>query len=174
VKDSVVAAIEAAWTRLVKTRALCPYVDSSAVGMSGYLSPEWYRVRGASYFVNLASPLSEADVTQLHDVAESVNRSFIVDLAAILEERGVVPYGSSPVRSLPGGDHVQLIKWLRNRFAHGDWQYDAGNPRHVETRTLLEAVLPDAAADGPGFVTSIDKALEPLKEGALEYVRATR
>jgi hypothetical protein len=166
-------AIEEVWTLTVKARALCPYCDQSAIGMRGYCSPGWYQVRGAVYFVNLAEPLTDLDVRELKQIGAFLNRSFVIAMASILETSGVVPYRDEPDRGMPGGDHVQLTKWLRNRFAHGEWVYDANKSKHVETWELLERLFPVGVAGGPGFITSIDTILEPLKDGVISYIRAT-
>ena len=166
-------AIEEAWTLTVKTRALCPRTDPSAVGLSGYISPCWYQAHGAVYFVNLAQPLTIGNVDQLNQIGNFVNRSFVVTMAAILEISGVVPYRQDPDRTKSDGDHVQLTKWLRNRFAHGEWGYNSSDPKHVETRLLIEELFPQGAASGQGFITSIDTILEPLKDGVLAYISAT-
>jgi len=166
-------AIEEVWTLTIKARALCPYTTESAIGMKGYISPGWYQVHGAVYFVNLADPLTASDVKELNQIGSFVNHSFVIAMASILEANGVVPYRGDPDRTKPGGDHVQLTKWLRNRFAHGEWVYDANNPKHFETRRLLEELFPNGAAGGPGFITSIDSILEPLKDRVLTYIRET-
>lgn len=165
-------AIVDAWALTVKARALCPYTDASAMGLVGYISPCWYQARGAVYFVNLAQPLTATDVQELNQIGSFINRSFVISLAAILETNGVVPYKVDPDRTKPGGDHAQLTKWLRNRFAHGEWVYNASDPKHVETRKLIEKLFPIGAAGGPGFLTSIDSILEPLKDGVLAYICA--
>jgi hypothetical protein len=165
-------AIENIWRLTIKTRALCPHAEASLIGEKDYLSPPWYRARGAVYIVSHPQKLTEKDVQELNQIGKFVNRSFIISMAAVLEEYGVVPYGTSPDRSKNGGDYVQLTRWLRNRFAHGEWQYDVSNPKHVETRQLLETLFPQGATSEPGFVTSINSILEPLKEGVLAYIRA--
>lgn len=165
-------AIERLWDSTVKARALCPFTDSSAVGFTGYISPGWYQNRGAIYFVNLAEPLKPEDVQELNHIGSFINRSFVISMMAVLEEHGVVPYKSDPDRSKNGGDHVQLTKWLRNRFAHGEYEYDASKNTHVETSNLLRTLFPDRAAGSPNFGTPIDAVLEPLKDGVLVYIRA--
>lgn len=166
-------AIVRAWNLTVKARALCPHSGDTAVGLIGYVSPPWYRDRGAVYFVDLAQKLTLGDVRELNEIGTFINRSFVISMAAILEAYGVVPYQTDPDRSRKGGNHVQLVKWLRNRFAHGHWDFDAGNKVHAETRDLLASLFPEAAAKADGFVVSIDEILEPLKDGVLEYIRAT-
>ncbi len=160
------------WTRTVKARALCPYTDSSGVGLTGYLSPGWYRQRGAVYFVNLATPLSLQDIVELNQIGQLINRSFVISMAALLESYGVVAYRKEPDRTRPGGAHTQLTKWLRNRFAHGDWAFDPSDPKHVETRSLLQDLFPAEAAKESGFPVPIDGILESLKDGVLEYIRS--
>ncbi len=52
-------AIERLWDYTVRARVLCPCTDSDAVGLTGYISQGWYQNRGATYFVNLATPLKQ-------------------------------------------------------------------------------------------------------------------
>jgi hypothetical protein len=136
------------------------------------MNPEWYRARGAIYFVNLAQPLTATDVEELRQIGSFVNRSFVISMAAILEEYGVIRAGHDLDRSREGGDHAQLTRWLRNRFAHGQWQYNANDPEHRKTPALLEKLFPEAASGGSGFMPSIDGILEPLKDGLLTYQRS--
>jgi len=166
-------AIENSWLLTVKARAMCPFSNASSIGAVGYISPPWYQAHGAVYFVNLAKPLTSGDIQEMNQIGSFINRSFIISMAAVLEEYGIVPYGSNPDRTKNGGDHVQLIKWLRHRFAHGEWVYDASKHKHRETRSLLESLCPVGAAGGPGFELAIDSVLEPLKDGALQYIRET-
>jgi len=172
VPDGARAAVEESWRQFVKVRALCPSATESAIGATAYASPGWYAQRGAKYFVQPSRPLTADDVAELGQMGSFVNRSFVIAVAAILEAYDVVPYGTSPDSSLAGGEHARLVKRLRNHFAHGEHDFDPGNPKHVKTRELLERVLPEGASKGPGFVTSIDTVLEPLKDGVLRYVDA--
>ena len=165
-------AVETSWRAFIHVRALCPSARDSFIGATSYQSPSWYRNRGARYTVSLPAPFTDDDLTRLQEGTSFVNRSFIITLAAILEAYEIVPYRVEPDRSLDGGDHVQLVKWLRNRYAHGEYEYDATNEKHVETRQLLENVLPDIADATEGFPASIDSVLEPLKDGVLQYIDA--
>jgi hypothetical protein len=162
--------IQKAWQSTIKVRALCPTADKSAIGFTEYASPTWYQIHGAVYFVKPAHSLTEEDIAELSEMASFVNRSFIIAMSAILESYKVVPYRSNPDLSVEGGEHVQLVKWLRNHFAHGEYEYDNNKPEHVRTRKLLEKLLPIGAAKGQGFVTSIDTVLELLKDGVLKYI----
>jgi hypothetical protein len=172
-KQKAKDAIVSLWQQTVKARALCPVTDDSAIGMTGYMSPPWYQARGATYFVNLAQPLTGADVEQLKQIGSFVNRSFVIALAAILEETNVVPYQRSPDLKKDGGEHAQLAKCLRHRFAHGDWTYDDADNKHNKTRALLQKLFPTVPQLGTDWVIPIDEILEPLKDGVLRYVDAS-
>ncbi len=167
-------AIERAWLACVKVRALCPGAREDAIGSTLYQSPDWYKARGVNYFVRSEGLLTEEGLASLREMTAFVNRSFIIVMAAILEAHDVVPYRIDPDRSRDGGDHVQLVKWLRNRFAHGEYEYDPGNALHVETRELMEELLPSTKhPERQGFPAAIDSVLESLKDGVLRYMRAS-
>ncbi len=107
-------AIEKLWRQTVKTRALCPITRDSAVGMKGYISPPWYQARGATCFVNVSQPLQAADVAELKEIGSFVNRSFVIAMAAILEETNVIPYGMDPdVTVHAPGSSVGGGRWAR-------------------------------------------------------------
>ena len=118
------SAIEQAWQACVKVRALCPSAREEEIGRTEYESTAWYKKRGATYFVKQPEdPLTHEGLEQLRKMTAFINRSFIIVMAAMLESHGVVPYKSEPDKSLDGGEHVLLVKWLRNRFAHGAVSY---------------------------------------------------
>lgn len=166
------AAVETAWQAFIHVRALCPSAHESAIGSTGWVSPGWYQARGAVYVVSLPGPMTSDEFDTLQRMTAFVNRSFVITLAAILEAYGIVPYRADPDRSLDGGDEAQLVKWLRNRFAHGQYDYDQADSQHVETRQLLEHLLPEVANRADGFPAAIDSVLEPLKEGVQRYIAA--
>jgi hypothetical protein len=165
-------AIERLWRHLVKARALCPYMPDTMLGAEAYIAGDWYSGRGATYFVKPSRPLVRADLTEINETGGFINRSFVISMAAALEEHNVVPCGTGPNRAIPGGDHVQLVKWLRNCFAHGDSVYDATDKRCVRARQLLQELFPVPTQGTVGFVYSIETILEPLKNGVLQYIRA--
>ena len=169
--DGAYKAIQNAWQQTIKARAFCPYTSDDAVGITKYQSPTWYSNHGATYFIEHARPLTLEDVHEQRQIGGFINRSFIIYMVAILEEHEVIYYNRSIDTSLNGGEYVQLAKWLRNRFAHGEWQYNSSIKKHRKTRKLLEKLFPDAVSDKTGFVISIDGVLEPLKEGILEYIK---
>lgn len=170
--QDAIDAVNRVWVLTVKARALCPWIPDNAVGGTGYYSAPWYQARGEVYLVSWPHELKPEEVNELREVGGFINRSFIISLAAVLEEHGIVPSGESPDPSKEGGEHVTLIKLLRNRFAHGEWEFDSTKPKHVETRELIEKLFPDEASRGKGFVTSIDEILEPLKDNAILYIKA--
>jgi len=166
-------AIEKIWYLTMKVRARCPSSTDLMIGATGYRTAPWYQAHGIDLEVIFPKPLTKQDIDDLNKMGEFVNRSFIINMVATLEEFGILPKNTPPDISKNGGKLVKLAKLYRNHFAHGDWEFDPDDPDHQKTRAFLEKELPIGASKGPGFVISIDTVLEPLKDGVLEYIRAT-
>jgi len=165
--------IEQAWRACLKVRALCPSANDNLIGCTGYPSPGFYVQRGIKFFVKPEKPFTPDDLAELRDMTAFVNRSFIIVMVAILEAHGVVPYRTDPDQSREGGKHTYLVKKLRNKFAHGEIDYNPGDEEHVEIRELMEELLPNAKdliKEHHNFPAAINSVLEPLKDGVLLYV----
>jgi len=102
-------------------------------------------------------------------IAEFVNRSFVINLFALLQDHDVVPYDTPVNQQATGGDIVHLVKLLRNVFSHGyPDSFDPGNIFHTRAQAPFNRLFPGI----PEFDLPIDTVLEPLKNGALEYIRS--
>ena len=170
--EAAYEAINEAWQLTVRTRALCPHAQDSAIGKEEYESPSWYQERDANFRVKPIEPLQKEDIEALRKIGRFVNQSFVISMAAILEEHDVIPYGVMPDDLRNGGKHAKLTKLLRHRFAHGQSTFDLNDKEHVKTRDLLEELFPDEAKHSD-FPIPIDTVLEPLKNGVLRYIQAT-
>ncbi len=170
-KQEAYKAIEHAWeiTKLVRSVfPSTPYADDT---FTEYESPNWYKAKeGTGGRIRFFNPVSGK---MLNETGKFVNESFVIYMMAILEEFGVVPYNTKPDESRNGGEFVKLTKWYRNQFAHGESNFDPKKDKHKKTRVLFEKLFPELAGITTGFPTSIDIVLPKLKDGVLEYIRAT-
>ena len=168
-------AIEDAWVALVRIRALCPSATEDAIDTEIYQSPPFYREHGMNFIVKLDGPLTSEGLALLKEMTAFINRSFFIVMAAILEAHDLAVRDNIPNGAGDGRDHALLVKWLRNRFAHAEFMYDPNEQKHVETRQLLEELIPktkEAAYQG-FFPAAINVVLEPLKDGVLRYIDAS-
>lgn len=168
-------AIEDAWDALVRVRAVCPSATEAALGTEIYQSPPFYREHGVNFIVKSDGPLTREGLAVLREMTAFVNRSFVIVMAAILEAHDLAVGDYKPKGVGDGRDHALLVKWLRNRFAHGEFMYDPNEQKHIEARRLLEDLIPktkEAAYQGL-FPAAIDVVLEPLKDGVLRYIAAS-
>jgi len=108
-------AIKNLWKLTVKTRALCPVARDSAKGKTQYMSPKWYRDRGAKYVVTRAKPLKAKDIEELAQIGSLVNRSFVISMAMILEENCLKILCDDPCKLSRDEQHALLTKWLLGR-----------------------------------------------------------
>jgi len=83
------------------------------------------------------------------------------DETSICKNRGFLQFSSAT-------PYVQLLKKLRNLFAHGDPQsFDPTDKFQSEAAPLFEKLFPGI----PKFGLDIDKVLEPLKDQVLDFIK---
>lgn len=163
-------AIVEAWEITKLVRSIFPSTSYPEGSLTELESPDWYQAEGTGGQVKFFNPVTGK---MLNSTGKFVNESFIIYMMAILEEFGIVPYNTQADESRKGGQYVKLTKWYRNRFAHGESKFDPSKETHKETRALFEKLFPELADITSGFPTSIDTVLPKLKDGVLEYIRAT-
>ncbi len=171
-------AVEWLWQLTVKTRALCPSTDIDnihpGVEVEAIVSPSWYQERGATYFVKPMRPFTKSDLLQLNNIAKFVNQNFIILMSSILEGFELIPEKGPVDKSKKWWEYAQFTKWLRNQFAHGEFDTNPSEDdlwKALETHNLLICLFPKASASDQRFPTSIDSILEPLKDKVLLYIK---
>ncbi len=164
-------AIAEAWEITKLIRSLFPSTPYPESRFTEIVSPSWYQqIAGVGGQVSFLKPVTGKT---LNNIGKFVNESFVIFMMAILEEFEVVSDEKPIDLSKEGGKYVQLVRWYRNRFAHGESEFDPANPKHVETRALLEELFPNLAKSTTGFPTSIDSVLPDLVAGVLAYIGET-
>ena len=163
-------AIAEAWEVTKLVRSIFPSTLYPEGNFTELESPSWYQAEGTGGQVKFFNPVTGK---MFNNIGKFVNESFAIYMMATLEEFGIVPYNTKPDENRKGGELVKLTKWYRNRFAHGESKFDPSKDTHKETRALFEKLFPKLANTTSGFPTPIDTVLPKLKDGVLEYIRAT-
>src|SRR5690606_4015470 len=104
----------------VQARAYFPYMGNSPVGQSSFRTPPFYSVRGHDMSFHFDQPLTQGDVDRIRAIGHWINQNYFVRLCALLESFGIIPReGDGRLdQSLPGFDDVDIVRRLRNAFAH--------------------------------------------------------
>lgn len=177
--DELLRLIDVQVKQLLEVRAVFPHMNKNLVGARQFNTAPLYRNRGHDITFAFSRPLTEEDIDRYHAIGHWINQSFVLRLWALLEGHRVVGSSGSEReinQSLPGHDEVDILRRLRNEFAHTSGKYD---PQKPEQKKLHDRIFEhfelrpnDHPSDHPGFPIPIDAVLMKLAEGCKEYVRA--
>ena len=161
---------------LLNVRSLFPYPHDESIGKQQIRTAPFYSNQGYDVHFQFDKPLTEEHVAKIKAIGHWVNQNFVVRLCAILESYGVIPRdGEGKInQNLEGSIEVDLVRRLRNQFAHSSGRYNSKDQKErklysriVDHFNVTEALDPDIATDYP---ISIDIVLLPLAEGCKKYI----
>lgn len=153
-------------------RAYFPRIPLKQAGAFRLSGAPYYSAHGYPMQFLFSSPITPHRVRAINAVGLWVNKSYVVHLCAMLESYGIISDSDRLDQSLPGWREVDLVRRLRNVFAHTTGTY---NPRNRKHRLLARALVQHLGLTGrrpPGFPLAIDDVLDPLFEGCRNYVLA--
>ncbi len=165
--------IEQHWQNLLLIRSLTPYLKFSLIGYKSWHTAHLYKKEGYSATVWLDQPLTQEKIETINFASNSINQSFVVRLWAYLEYCGVYEQID---HSLKGHDEIDILRRLRNHFAHKSGDYNPDNKKQRKTYNRMIEVfnldLQRYPESNRLFPVSIDEVLKPLVEGCKRYVKA--
>lgn len=174
--DDVLEQIENHWQNLLFARSISPYMKNFMVGRQESPTAPYYKNKGYNAVVKFSQPLTIEDIRAINFAGHWINQGFVVRLSAYLEYCRV--FGNSiNIRSdLPGSDEIDILRRLRNEFAHTSGYYNPGN---ADQKKLYERIIAHFKLDRNGFPEQdrlfpipIDEVLDPLVNGCRNYAKA--
>ncbi len=157
------------WTNLNKNRGYFPCVDDSSVGAKILLTPPYYRAQGINIVHKFEEPLSVEIKDEMLRIGHWINQNFIIRLCALIESYQVISNAIKIDFALDGAEQLNIVRRLRNRFAHSSGRYNPDNSDDLKTMELMRKHLGisiDGCTDWP---LAIDTVLERLLEGCKLY-----
>ena len=165
--------IDSLWSRFFRLKALVPYTENSAVGTQTLHGPTYYAAGGLDVKFHFDAPLTAEGIADINESGRWLNENYVLRLHAVLESHGALQYGESIDEKVDGGQHVALLKKLRNRIAHDDGRCDSTDDRCRRIAQGLQDLYGvETASHKDRFHLPIDEVLEPLTTAAKEYVNA--
>lgn len=164
----VLADMEALWPSFVNCRVHFPYVDEGVIGKKCVPTAPYYIARGFRIAFVFSTPVSKAAVTRINEVGHWINQNFVIRLYALLDCHHLT---ESIDQAVDGWKDVDLVRRLRNYFAHGSGKYDRANKDHQRTMQELATHLGVDFSSESDFPLSINTVLEPLFKGCKKYVK---
>ena len=149
-------------------RAYFPHVTQQHVGQKVLPTAPYYASRGFRLIVAVEEPLAANDIPRINDLGRWVNQNYIVRLCALIEARGLF---SSIDKSVDGWEDMDLLRRLRNRFAHSSGRFDPQDPDQVRLRDRIVRHCKLPTKDYEDYPLSVDTVLDPIFDGCARYVR---
>lgn len=167
--EAVLREMDVLWEKFTECRARFPYVPEMAVGGNIGVAP-YYEQFGIHIILQFDRKLTPADRERINAIGHWLNQNFIVRLYALLESHKVLEV---PIdRKLAGAEDVDLLRRLRNVFAHSSGRYNAGNKAHRKLLKALATRFGINLTSCQDFPLDIAKVLEPLLNSCKAYARA--
>lgn len=174
----ILCEIDAQLAKLLSTRAVFPYMKENLVGAKSCPTAPFYQVRGLDISFTFAAPLTAEDVRENNEIGYWINQNYVIRLFALLQSHNIVSEAKSINKELLGHEEVDILRRLRNAFAHsaGWYHNEDAEERHLRDRIIDHFSLKQAdhPASARMFPIPIDEVLIPLTEGCKRYVEALR
>jgi hypothetical protein len=171
--SDLIEQIDAQLKNLLTARAMFPHMREHLVGKKECTTAPFYWNRGFKITFSFAEPLTALKIADSNQIGHWINQNYIVRLYALLASFSVISDTRSINTQLDGHDDVDILRRLRNVFAHGSGWYDQTSPKHKKLRErIIEhyALEPDNHPESDDkFPIPIDRVVVPMTEACKRY-----
>ena len=167
--EDLIEACKALWHDFNNCKAHFPHVSPSAKGARVVHTAPYYITQGFDISFEFSQGISEDGIKKINKISHWLNQNYVIRLCAILESFGILSNSTKINFDLEGSEHVNIVRRLRNCFAHSTGRYDPTNNDHITTMELIRDKL-GVSIDGlSDWNISIDTVLKPLYDGCIKY-----
>ena len=174
--SDIVCEIDAQLRKLLSTRAVFPYMKEDMIGAKSCRTAPLYQHYGLDISFSFAEPLTAENIGEINEIGYWINQNYLVRLCALLESYHVVPKNRPINKELAGHEEVDILKKLRNVFAHtAGWYHNTdAEERRLRNRIIDHFSLKQAnhPVSSRMFPIPIDEVVIPLTEGCKRYLEA--
>ena len=169
--------IDIQYEYLLSLRSLFPFMNDSMIGRSAFRTAPFYRSRGFDIHFDFGRELVPEDIQKNESIGHWINQNYIIRICAILEANEIIPQeGKGKIdQTIEGWEEVDLVRRLRNQFAHSMGKYDPNEPEEKKLYerivTHFNVTLAKSSTEANEFPISIDVVLEPMTEGCKKYIK---
>lgn len=158
----------------LKVRSRFPYMSEAAIGLTSFSPPPYYQSHGIDLEIHLTEPVTFEVKNENNTIAHFINQNFILRLYAILNYYGFVGETISLNKESPGFLEVDLLRRLRNIYAHSIGNYNPDNENHVKLREVMEKRFGINIIHYDEFPLNIDEVLDEIVAGCKIYILNTK
>ena len=160
------AAIDEQVKHLLQTRAMFPTISADMVGATQASTASYYQAMGFQIEFKFSPSLTSEAIERTNAIGHWINQNFCVRLYSTMESYQMVSETIKIRAELEGADELDILRRLRNEFAHGSGWHDPHDGEHRKLRERIiqhfgvrDADLPEATNL---FPIPIDRVLVPM------------
>lgn len=171
--EDLVEALNILWSNFNNCRAYFPAVKSEDKGEKQLRTAPIYIKQGFDVSFVFNDGISEKEINKINEIGHWINQNFIIRLCALLESHHILS-NDNKIKidfNLKGAEHIDLVRRLRNYFAHSSGKFHPEKDEHVTTVRVLKKVLSISDFNTNEFPLPIDTVLEPLFKGCKLYAK---
>ncbi len=162
-------ALDTLWSNFNNCRAHFPYIPEDAVGIKSANTAPYYVAQGFNISFVFGEGLSKEGLVKINQIGHWINQNFVIRLCSLLESYHVFSNSIDIDFNIDGAEQINIVRRLRNCFAHSSGRYNPEDKDHVKSLELIRdhiGVPIDGRTEWP---LSIDAVLKPLYEGCVKY-----
>jgi hypothetical protein len=167
--DDLLESLESLWNSFNNCKAHFPYIPENAVGIKSADTAPYYIKQGFNISFVFSDGLSKEGILKINQIGHWINQNFIIRLCALLESYHVLSNSINIDFCIDGAEHINIVRRLRNYFAHSSGKYDPEDKDHIKTIELIRNHIGISIDNRTEWPLSIKAVLEPLYEGCIRY-----
>lgn len=160
------------WSNFTNCRAHFPVLDKNLIGQTKIPSQLYYVKRGFNVTLLFSQPINQQKYDKMRSIGHWINQNFIIRLSALMESYQIYSDKTKIDYDLDGSHLANIVRRLRNRFAHSSGKFNPGSHKDVEILKLMNEHLGlhKKVENRTEFPLDIDIILKRLFKGCKKYV----
>lgn len=160
----------------MRTKSYFPSMSKKLIGKTEISTAPYYRQHGYDTKFLFRLPLTDVHIKKHNEISNWINQNFIIRSCAIMESRHIISKTTPIDKKIEGWKELDLLRRLRNVFAHGSGKYNNNRKHKKLAKDLIDyfklATNLIEIEQDKEFPISIDKVCIPLLEGCKKYVKS--
>jgi hypothetical protein len=167
--DGLLEALGTLWLSFNNCKAHFPYIPDDAVGKKFANTAPFYVAQGFNISFVFSEGLSKEGIVKINQIGHWINQNFIIRLCALLESYHVLSNKIKIDSTLAGAEDIDIVRRLRNYFAHSSGRFNFLDKEHEKTMDLIGNKFGISIENRTEWPLSINTILKPLYEGCITY-----
>ncbi|UCE36097.1 MAG: hypothetical protein JSW00_11125 [Thermoplasmata archaeon] len=155
----------------INTKAYFPYMEENMLGKHNITTAPYYINEGLNIKFILNQPITKKHIKNNNEISGWINQNFLIRLYALLNSYNIISDKISIDHSINGWKELDLLRRLRNIFAHTSGRFNSKKPDHKKLVNELISHFKIQVRIPNKFPIPIDIVCVPIYEGCMRYIQ---